>query len=459
MDSLTISLLILLFVFSIISIYDVRKGLILIIFTLSFSVPFKSELLPIGMPGLFILILSAIIFVKDKRFLLLTKFSGRLNILYFLLVMGLIVGLFNSVIVGKDFSENSQSNIEQILSITSFCIVIILFIKILIKYRYEFDFQLKLNYVFCFSIIVHLLTYLLFKSEGASNRVFYYSDHDTYITGVEILRFVSLIGDYELTIDYVLIIIGICAACSIRRSKSQQKSNLLNLVYIILCALAVFVGLATGTRSFLLIGGLYFILVLLFIASYKYKIIFISITLISTCLLIIYSIKFEEAKQSYAIFARLGETLEKINDNESVGKIANRDLYTASVDLISSTGLLGNGAFYITEYNKNEMVSHNLFLAVYAKYGVIGIFFLMTTIVYFFQLLIRIVRYSTSDSMVREAKLFLILLLCLLLQELKISSLRNVSILLIYVYFFYNVYCLYLRSLFYKVIQQWCKSA
>jgi hypothetical protein len=150
--------------------------------------------------------------------------------------------------------------------------------------------------------------------------------------------------------------------------------------------------------------------------------------------------------EEYTVFARFDETLYQFNNNQKVEKLTNRDFSKASSDLISNTNILGNGSFYFYKFNGNEMVSHNVFLAMYAKFGLPGLLILLGLLFYNLNLLISIIKRPKKASIKKEATLYLIILVGLIMQELKISALRNISVLLIYTFLFYNIYCMYLRK-------------
>ena len=144
---------------------------------------------------------------------------------------------------------------------------------------------------------------------------------------------------------------------------------------------------------------------------------------------------FSGLTEKYTIFSRFNETIEQYNNNEKLERIANRDFSVAISDLISNTNILGNGSFNIYKFNGNEMISHNIFLAMYAKFGLPGLIILLWLLFYTIKLLIRVIKRPADNLIKKESILYLIIFLGLIMQELKISALRNVSILLIYTFF------------------------
>jgi O-antigen ligase len=414
-----------------------KLGLLITVFSLSFLVPFQNSFFPMGLPGAFVIILIFLRFFGKLKNRIghktLIKFD-KSKYLYYLLFAGILIGLYNTA-QGIEFPDiNKLPNLIQIYDLSTYLITILCFINVLMYYGLDFKFQDKLIRTFCFGILVHFVLYLLFKNVSYSSRLFVSMSSENEMANVNEMRFLSLIGDYELTIDYVFITICFCLISFYRDKKKY---------HLLLILLSIFIGVVTGTRSFLVIAAFYLMAILLSNIK-KFKLV-IFLLLVSVPI-ITFSNIWPSLTEEYTVFARFDETLYQFNNNQKVEKLTNRDFSKASSDLISNTNILGNGSFYFYKFNGNEMVSHNVFLAMYAKFGLPGLLILLGLLFYNLNLLISIIKRPKKASIKKEATLYLIILVGLIMQELKISALRNISVLLIYTFLFYNIYCMYLRK-------------
>jgi hypothetical protein len=441
MDSVYLNFLSLFFciAFLIITYINENLGLKIIVLTLSVLLPFKNNYLPIGLPGIFIIIFTIISSIKENKSIYsinnLVAYSRKFVFLYYLLIAGFFIGFYNTAI-GKDFTEGHYSNFNQMFVISLQIISIILFIKILLTYRFDFKFQSELLRWFGFSILFHLVTYLISKNSTLTSIFFFHSEYDSDLINLDVNRFMSLIGDYELTIDYVLI-----NSCFLLLLKNRFKDYWLHLLLI---PLSIWIGLTTGTRSFIVIGLVFFVLFVLFVA--KRKILFLSGFMVTFFLFFNSDLLAKYLSQS-VVFSRFNKTLEQFENDQSITKLSGRDFSQAISDLLPEASIMGFGSFIISKFNENEMVSHNLFLAMYAKYGIPGLVMLLSLFIYLFKTLAKTIKTSKTSSIQFEAKLLLITLCCLMFQQYKISGLRNISVMLIYTFFFFNIYCIYLKNL------------
>lgn len=446
MESLKLFLFIYSLIFSYVTLKHYKLAIKLIIFNISFLIPFQTSYLPVGLPGLqIILFIILTIFIRNNKGIKLSSLTSKSKafiLLYYFLVIGLLIGLYYTAI-DIDFTDAGFSNLTQVIYFSLNLIVIILFVKILFSIEHDFLFYRSLIKIFCFSILVHAIAFSIFANTSIAPILFYNAESDSANLNTEIVRFNSLIGDYELTIDYILITIGFSLSLYLREKK---------IVNLVLILIAVWLGLMTGTRSFVVVGGIFFISFVLFcIRGAKIKFAFFIVSIIVFYLLST-SIFASQIFNNNPLIIRLSQTIEELKGNKvSVSQLANRDFGSATEELLNHTGFFGNGAFTFNKFNNNEMVSHNIFLAVYAKYGIVGLLVLVWLLRKLIIRLIKTIANSSNIVVRREATLFLLLLICLILQELKISAIRNISVLLIYTFFFFSIYCLHKES----ILQKW----
>jgi hypothetical protein len=117
-------------------------------------------------------------------------------------------------------------------------------------------------------------------------------------------------------------------------------------------------------------------------------------------------------------------------------KSINRDFGKAIPIVVANSGFWGNGSFLISRINCDVMVFHNLFLGVYANYGVIGLLALFYLFLSNVLRLYRIISSSFDKQLVNASIVLLTLLFSLLFQQMKVSALRSISILLLYTFVF-----------------------
>jgi hypothetical protein len=419
-----------------------RTAIKLIILSLSISIPFKTDFIPFGLPGALIISFTIAKALKHSfvshshRVLNPAKKSGTMRVLYYLLFIGLFTGLLNTA-NGVNYEDASGStNIKQLLIFSSYIIILILFIRILAPFRNDIIFQNELMKTFCVSIFIHATSYFVFSNAAFYSSLFYVSEFDSAVLNTEIVRFCSLIGDYELTIDYVLIVIALSLILF------YNEKGYVNLIYILP---SLWIGMMTGTRSFVVTIAIFIFLFLLLSRNIK-------LILASTFLFIVATVFFLSgfipsiAESDNALIARLNQTFEEVNGHGNVAQITNRDFSKTAEKLLMNTNIFGNGAFYFNSYGGSEMVSHNLILAVYAKYGVPGLLILLFFLCFMLSGLTKVLRRTPKGPRKFEAQILLILLVCLFFQELKISAIRNVSIMLVYSYVFFCINTLKIRA-------------
>ena len=127
--------------------------------------------------------------------------------------------------------------------------------------------------------------------------------------------------------------------------------------------------------------------------------------------------------------------------------MSNRNFGQAIPSILNNTSILGNGAFFFNTLDHDEMVSHNLLLASFAKFGIPGVFLILYLFYKSSLMMLRVIKNNYINySYKSEAIILLSLLLSLFLQEMKISAIRFLSPMLIYTMLFMHIYFLSIRA-------------
>jgi len=353
-------------------------------------------------------------------------------IIIFIAFYGILLGILNT---GSHLSPGKVSNTYQLINVTIYILTIAAFLKIsgnsfaIPEYRY------KIIKFFTFSAFIQLLSFFLIHYSSSdfipeflrgSNVVA--DEVDKQLYGID--RFSGLIGDYELIVDYAIIVIFFNLML-IQREKRW-------LVPVLSMTSAIIIASLSGTRSFYVVLLVIFVLIVLLSLIYSAinkRILKIGI-IISVVFLLIYYFVLKDL----VIFERLEFAIELYKGGAGIEEASNRNLTAGIPEIISTVPLTGSGSFFFFALKNNPMVSHNLLFALYVKYGILGVgTFLLFVGSLFFNLLKKL-----RNERIINNKIEIIYILSffagLFLQEMKISALRYFQTMLVYAIFFLFIY-------------------
>ena len=429
--------LILLFVgvFSLIHcLYFKRENIIfLTILLLPIGVLFETKMIPIGLTGILIWSIWFSFIIKHNNIginiINWNVISPKLMWLYVFIFLGAIIGIIN---VDSLDTYTKDSQFTQVFRLTLSLLTIVFFIKILVNYRDDYIFQKKLKYIFTLSIFLHLMP-LIAEKIGILNSLvaLSYTTFEDSLIQTEVSRFSGLFGDYELIIDYCLMIVALTISNFI-----LYKGNKLISILTILATL--FMGIQSGTRSFLIILPLFFIsfyLLSWIFSIYRRK--FTVLFLTFSGLVYLFVMKFSS---QIIVFERLFEAKQIYSSTGSLNEASNRHFGKSVNSIMENVMIIGNGSLAFDQINGDEMVSHNLLMHTYSRYGITGLFLLL---VLFFKSIIsslKCIIKTKSKIQKIEGIILVSLLISLLIQEMKISAIRYQHSMLIYTFLFILVY-------------------
>jgi hypothetical protein len=406
----------------------------LIVFLSSFVAnPLASFGIHIGISGIMVWLVFLLgQFKENKKKVIIIP-----NKVYFVIIgiaiYGLILGLLN--LGDTKLSPDRESNIVQIVNVTFYWLTVAVFIKISESVFFNPVKRFLLLKAFVFSVFFHLVAVLI-THYGYSNLLPDFlvgsatvmDESDKGLT--DIVRNAGLIGDYELIVDYAIIVIFM-ALILIVHSKNITLSFLGIIASIVISAFS-------GTRSFfvvILIIMLLFLFCNFILIKNKIKV----LKMISVLLFLFFGLYIFILKD-LVVFERLMFAIDLFKSGASIEGTANRNVLSYLPTFIENTSFLGNGSFFFFSLHNNSLVSHNIFLALYAKYGFIGIVLLFVLLLYFFKMLFKFIIKTKNELQKMETILFLSFLVGLLFQECKVSGIRFFASIMIYVIFFMILY-------------------
>jgi len=351
--------------------------------------------------------------------------SPKIVWLYYFLFAGLLLAI---VVDRSNVDSQYVSKIEGIVNFSLFIVTTILFIKILVNYRSDKKFQTQLLFIFTATSMVQFASYILNISAWASILPAFLTHSSSQVM---YYRFMGLLGDYELIADYSLLVIAFSIILFLQNEYKRWA--------LLFIALAVLIGLLSGTRSYLVIVGIFVSFTLIINAVSKQGI-KQNAKIIVLCFLMFITVYMLIGKYvpATAIFERFDTSISFIKERQY--QLASGRKWTDIPTIIKYSGLLGNGSLFITSIENSSLAPHCLYLAVYAKYGIIGLFALLYLMLASLKAVFPLIRKGSSRQYQSIAIVYFSLLLSLFVQQVKISGIRSMSSILMYSFLFLNIY-------------------
>lgn len=246
-------------------------------------------------------------------------------------------------------------------------------------------------------------------------------------------RYGGLVGDYELIVDFALMTLGVAALLAVRFG--------LYLLSSLTVVSSLVLGVASGTRSFILALVLAVLLVgitgALFFRRRSNRLFLLGG---GAAPLLLLTLAWVLLSQSVTVFQRLDISFEALESDQGFEHAVNRS-YAHAIDVVQSNiGVLGGGANLFTTLLDTEIVSHNVFLAIYCRYGMpglVGIGFLLFRTVGRFRWLFK---RAIFDRQRLEVAILASCTAALFFQEMKVSALRSSVGILLYCFWFLLIF-------------------
>ena len=222
--------------------------------------------------------------------------------------------------------------------------------------------------------------------------------------------------DYELVVDYCMIVIGFSI---ILFKKNKVISSLLLFSSLI-------VGIQTGTRSFL------FCILIFAIVFFFSKISVKNLILYIFSFFVLWRLGlplFINEFGNLLIIQRLNSAIKNFNGIEM---FLNRD-FSFIPSIILETPLFGYGFGYFWHFRNNEIVSHNIVIALYVRFGLLGLYLFYY---FFIKKIVLLLNSKINEHLNLEKTVLLSLLISLIFEQLKVSFIRYSTTILIYTFLF-----------------------
>ena len=388
-----------------------KKVVLLIIFMLPFSyLPIHNRIIHSGIlietSGLLVFFVWLAMRLKNKIKMNWKELSPKVNSLYYFLFVGVVLGFIyygdGVVPIG---AQSIFTPTEQIINNSIFIILVILLLKILVNFQYDDLFRSKMAKIFIITIFVNVFSQML-KILGMENILWgFFSPKGLF--EIEDVRNLGLFYSFGLGV-YVVLIISFSLFYYNKHKSLSIAAITSTLVFSIL----------TGTRQTIVFITVFFIL-FIFINLLKNKItpyhalsiIFISIFfyfLVSNLLL------------NTVIFQRFKPAISNIEDGDLLiasGRDAAR-IPSVLADL-STYPILGKGLLnlYETKNSRTNIAGHVIWFNIYKKFGIIGLIYLLTILIYPIVKLFKICINTKDEYIFKEGAILFSLMVIVFIQQ------------------------------------------
>ncbi len=353
--------------------------------------------------------------------------------LHALIWIGIIAGIIFSGQIHRADTFTKASPERQIINVTFFVMTALVLVRILTAYAATPEVRYRLMAAFSASSILHLFTNL------ASLGFFQYLVPDFLVSrptityertfNLIIPRYAARLGSYEFVADFVLIVF---AFSLINLSRGRHRT-----ISMVSLGASLIIGLMSGTRSLFIIIAIFIVMVMWyhrrrFASVLKYLVVAaVGVAALSPFIISYF--------RNTPLFARIMDTIYKYQTQGLVGA-SNRNFEAGYLSLVDYGNVVGLGAYFLNTLGPSEIVSHNVLFAMYGKYGLFGIAF-MLALFYKAYSAAKKVRDAAQDRLaVAEAVFYLGLLFALFAQEMKYSFIRDSSSILVYTVMFMMVF-------------------
>ena len=345
----------------------------------------------------------------------------------------------SSLLIGAIvFSYSNDKSISELISYSMYPIVVLVFYAKFFNVFLSSDVDRYIVWPFVIGIFFNLLSVIFVSVDGFGFVPDFFRgavvEFNEDVGGEYVLatRYGGLVGDYELIVDYCFMVI----AFSVVLYGGNHR-----IVPVLAVVAAFAVGLMSGTRSFVVgsMAGifLYFLVDLVVRWSFRKFIKMFFFTMLLSFSAVWMYINYGE---NMLVFQRLVTALNVLNEGGGVEATINRSLSKAAVLVVNDASVLGLGAFKYSEFEGNEIVSHNILLALYMKYGVLGVMSYITLMVVFLYRLFRIARRTRNNRTYFISIVLITLHFILFFQEFKISAIRSLTGVLMYLVVYMYMY-------------------
>ena len=399
------------------------------------AAPFKGDSFLIGLNGF--LIWSFWFAYGMKHGFAKIGSSGSIAVvkkyLLYFLVAGIVLAIFTNN-TGIDTAAAYTIPV-QVFNFSLIVVTLVMFLDAFSLFGNDPEYMQNLMLVFVSTSIVQLISVVspVLGYEGLlpafliSNPVIHF---DPAIESVTV-RYTGLIADYDIIIDYALMVMVFSVILISEGKKIVPAVSVVS---------AVVVGLMSGTRSFIVGVAILVIAYLLYYVflHFNSKRIF-GIVLVCVGIIIVGRVVLGIVGE-LQILDRFDVTLQLFSEGDVAGATNRQGLITNLGSFLAGGSVLGRGALFFDEMNGDELVSHNLLFAAYAKYGIIGIIAVLALLRKTVVSLYTSFSNSRNKEEKAEAMMYSVLFVLIFMQSMKVSPLRYLSSVLLHAFAYMMIY-------------------
>ncbi len=444
MKSILISTFLLIIVLFLVMENKEKKAVLIIIFMLAFfGSPFENRFIQTGiridMSGIIIFFFWVLIRLKNMNSKKYKnnwkKLSPKVTYLYFFLLEGVFLGL----IYHQDERETLlrmliQTPFQQIINNSINIILVIIFLKILVNFQYDDLLRSKMAKIFMITIFINVFSQML-KLLGMEN-ILMGLFRTQGIFDTEEVRNNGLWAGFGMGV-YVVLIISF--------SSLYYKNHKFLSIAAILSA--VVFSILTAARQTIVFTGIFFILIILiYVLKRKLSIKYISMIII---IIIGFVISFNRYLSQTTLFQRFTPGIEYLDQGDVLmasGRDAN-GIPDVLAD-ISTYPFLGKGLLnlYDTKHSRTNIAGHVIWFNIYKKFGIIGVVYLLTILIYPIVKLYKICIKTKDKYVLKEGAILFSLMVIVFAQQFWDNFFWFSNTMLLYAFIYFWVFSFFNRQ-------------
>jgi hypothetical protein len=333
------------------------------------------------------------------------ELSPSINSLYYFLIIGIFLGsiYYNDGVEHLGMSICTPS--DQIIEASIFIILVILLLKILVNYQYDDVFKAKIAKIFILTIFIQVLSQLLriFGYEYILWGLFY----SRGLFDIIDIRNIGLYTGFGMGV-YIVLIISLSVLYFNRHNKISSLAILFAIIY----------SLLSGQRQTIAFIILFIILLtFIYIVKLKLSMKYFSIIII---LIIFISVLWSNYISKSVSIQRFNISFAYIN-NDEILRASGRDVLGIPSVLadIKTYPIWGKGLLMlgVTKNSNTNIAGHVIWFNIYKKFGIIGLIYLLTIIIYPITKLYKIIMKTNDRYVIKEGAILFSLMVTVFAQQ------------------------------------------
>ena len=365
------------------------------------------------------------------------QLSPKVNSLYYFLFMGIILGIIFSDSGIEYFGVSRYTGLtplRQIINNSIYLILVILMLKILVNFQYDNQLRAKIAKLFIVTIFIQVLSQvlMLLKMEDILLGLF----KGTALLEIQDIRNLGLYNGFGMGVYVVLIV-----SFSLLYYKKHKSLSVMGVLF------AMIYSLLSGQRQTLVFIFLFFMaLILIYILKGKIPLVYIlSLIFISILLLIFWNNYISEI----IIFKRITIAISYLQKGEII-HASNRDYAEIPYVMaeLKNYPILGKGLLNLglTKNSITNVAAHVIWVNIYKKFGIIGLIYLLTIIIYPITKLYKIIMKTNDRYVIKEGAILFSLMVIVFVQQFFDNFFWFSNTMLLYAFIYFWVFSFFNRQ-------------